>query len=122
MPHKQLLRLQGVRDAIVVYAYPLGDLALGKVSTETCGLINSPAPASLGPTVKGASGKNEPGPLVGVFIRLFTHRLGKDNQRQVQYMAGHRFISSTECYQVGQIAVRYVSDRCISDPPWGLTR
>ena len=35
---------------------------------------------------------------------VITHWLGKHNLRQVQYMAGHRFISSTERYQVGQIA------------------
>lgn len=35
---------------------------------------------------------------------VITHWLGKHGLRQVQYMAGHRFISSTERYQVGQIA------------------
>jgi site-specific recombinase XerD len=35
---------------------------------------------------------------------VITNWLGKHDLRQVQYMAGHRFISSTERYQVGQIA------------------
>lgn len=35
---------------------------------------------------------------------VITNWLGKHGLRQVQYMAGHRFISSTERYQVGQIA------------------
>ena len=35
---------------------------------------------------------------------VITHWLGKHDLRRVQYMAGHRFISSTERYQVGQIA------------------
>jgi site-specific recombinase XerD len=35
---------------------------------------------------------------------VITNWLGKHDLRHVQYMAGHRFISSTERYQVGQIA------------------
>ncbi len=35
---------------------------------------------------------------------VITNWLGKHDLRHVQYMAGHRYISSTERYQVGQIA------------------
>ncbi len=41
---------------------------------------------------------------------VITNWLGKHGLRQVQYMAGHRFISSIERYQVGQIKVGYLSD------------
>lgn len=34
---------------------------------------------------------------------VITHWLGKYNLRQVQYMAGHRYISSTESYLVNQV-------------------
>jgi integrase/recombinase XerD len=34
---------------------------------------------------------------------VITHWLKQYNLRQVQYMAGHRFISSTERYLAGQI-------------------
>lgn len=34
---------------------------------------------------------------------VITHWLGQHNLRQVQYMAGHKYISSTEKYKIGQL-------------------
>lgn len=34
---------------------------------------------------------------------VITHWLGQNNLRQVQYMAGHKYVSSTERYQVSSL-------------------
>ena len=90
---------------------------LQKLTTQSTELYFLPVPASGQKTISGNNGINIWKRLseeirkdnkrfinfLQIRTSVITHWLKQYNLRQVQYMAGHRYVSSTERYLVGQI-------------------